>query len=70
MSNQRMSLEYEHATPPQSVVKGFEREENECVAMLLHGIPDEGGSAPKRTFEMLIRMALQGGLAAATRRKN
>ena len=57
-------LEYQADTPPQSVVKGFGDEENECVATLLNGIPDKGGSARKRDFEMLVRMAFQGGLVA------
>lgn len=60
-------LEYDRETPPESIVPGFEEQENDCVAKLLNGIPTEGGSATKRNFEMLIRMAFQGGLVAATR---
>jgi hypothetical protein len=57
-------LEYQSETPPQSVVKGYESEENECVSTLLAGIPKEGGSATKQNFEMLVRTAFQGGLVA------
>lgn len=62
-------LEYESATPPMSIVKGFEAEENECVSTLLRGIPNDGGSASKPIFELLIRMAFQGGLVAATKKE-
>jgi len=68
-SEQSIWLEYKHATPPQAIVKGYEADENECVAELLNGIPNEGGSATKATFENLVRMAFQGGLAASITRK-
>lgn len=58
-------LEYSSVTAPLSIVKGFEAEEEECVATLLDGIPDEGGNATKKNFEMLVRSAFQGGLIAA-----
>ena len=67
-SNESIWLEYTSETPPQAVMKGFESEEEECVATLLHGIPDEGGSATKHNFEMLVRMAFQGGLVSAKRK--
>lgn len=56
-------LEYTGAVPLK-FVEGFEVEENECVSTLLAGIPNEGGSATKLAFEMLVRMAFQGGLVA------
>lgn len=61
-------LEYQSETPPESVIGGFEAQEAECVATLLSGIPEEGGSATKRVFETLIRVAFQGGLVAGAER--
>lgn len=57
-------LECDPKTKPEGIVHGFEAEENEAVAVLLNGIPAEGGSASKAMFEKLIRMAFQGGLSA------
>lgn len=57
-------LEYTPVCEPLDIVHGFQHEERECVAELLKGIPDDGGSATKKNFEMLVRMAFQGGLCA------
>jgi len=58
-------IKYTAVSTPNNLIPGFELEENEAVACLLHGIPKEGGMASKNTFESLIRSAFQGGLAAA-----
>lgn len=63
-------MEYETVTDPQRIIKGYEEQENECVATLLFGIPDEGGSATKEAFEALVRAAFQGGMLAVINKRN
>lgn len=58
-------IKYTATTNASDNIPGYENHEDETVAILLHGTPDEGGFASKETFEYLIRAAFQGGLAAS-----
>lgn len=66
-ASRRRRRPYVHATRPESALPGYEAEENECVAELLHGLPDKGSHAPKAIFEEIVRRAFQAGLQARAR---
>ena len=43
---------------------GYEKQEDEAVAILLEGVGPDGGSADRKSFEALIRAAFRGGVVA------
>lgn len=58
-------MSYRYVTSPSDITPGYEADENETVAALLQGIPDQGGHADKQAWELIVRSAFQGGLVAA-----
>lgn len=65
--SERVWLEFKRSPMLLDFAPEFRPREEDCVALLMRGIPEGGGCASRTTFEKLIRSAFEAGVLATIR---